>query len=90
MTVESYYPVLAKLAGNKIKEKPLKIDKIAALLAGNNDTNDKNDEDSYSTITTTIWTEEGNITGPNTATTDEGKNLGLGKTNEEESERRRI
>ena len=87
ITVVNFYSVVEKPTENKIKEKPLKNDKIAALSAGNNDNNDKNNKDSYSTITTTIQTEEGTITGPNTATTDEGKDERLGKTNEEELER---
>ena len=83
-TIASYYPVVEKPAENKNKEKSLKNDEIAVLSAGNNDTNDKNDNDSYSTITTTIRTEEGTIMGPNMAPTDEGKDGGLEKTNEEE------
>ena len=42
---------------------------------------DNNDNDS--TITTTIRMEEGTITEPNTATADERKDVGLGKTKED-------
>ena len=82
-TAASYYPVVEKPTENKNEEKQLKNDEIAVLSAGNND---NNDNDNYSTITTTIRTEERTIMGPNTAPTDEGKDVRLGKTNKEESE----
>ena len=73
-TVASYYPVVEKPAETKIKEKLLKNDEIAALLAGNNDTNDN------STNTNTTTRPEGATTmGPNTAPAYEENELELGK-----------
>ena len=68
-TVASYYSVVEKPAETKIKEKPLKNDEIAALFAGNNDTNDN----SINTTTTTR-PEEATTMGPDTAPADEEKN----------------
>ena len=48
--------------------------------------NNHNDNDSYSTVTTTTQMEEGTIMRPNTAPTDEGKDVGLGKTNKDKEE----
>ena len=62
----------------------MKNDEIAAILAGNNDNTNDN---STTTTTTTTRPEEATIMGTDTAPADEENELGLGKTDGEESER---
>ena len=86
-TVGSYYLVVEKPAENKNEGKPLEIDEANIFLDDNDDNNDNdNDNNSYNTITPTIRTQEGTITGPNVAPTDEGKDVGLGKTKADKEE----
>ena len=73
-TVASYYSVVEKPAETKIKENPLKNDKITALSAGNNDTNDN-----ITNTNTTTQPEEATTMGLDTAPADEEKELELGK-----------
>ena len=84
-TLASYYPVLVKLAENKNKEKSLKNDKITAFSAGNND--NTNDNSTTTTTTTTTRPEIATTMGTDTAPANEENELGLGKTEGEESER---
>ena len=77
-TVKSCYVVVGKPSENKNEEKLLKTDKEIALSAGINESNDND--------CTTIRTEKGTIMGPNTAPTDDGKDLELDKTNDKNKE----
>ena len=85
-SVDDYFRVAKQTTEDKNKEKPLKNDEIAAFLVGNND-NTNDNSTTTNTTTTTTRPKEATIMGTDTAPVDEENELGLGKTDGEESKR---